>query len=246
MELKFTGRGAMLYPNEGNTAAFFVEDENFFLIDCGEDVASKLISHNELTKDREYYLWITHTHSDHVGSLGTLQQYLFWNCGKKLNIVVSDLPHFELVQSLLNVFGIVPGTYRLVNERELDNRFQTFQSIRYVESSHGDVPIPSSSIVFQTPNGSVLYTGDIADTKVIEKFMAEHPIIDKMYVDTSYQDNPVHLSIDTLAKAVPKELWDKVYCMHINHSGLVDKINGYGFHLVDSIQDSTHYQKVKK
>lgn len=43
MDLNFTGRGAMLYPIEGNTAAYFEDDNNFFLIDCGEDVSASLL-----------------------------------------------------------------------------------------------------------------------------------------------------------------------------------------------------------
>lgn len=60
MELKFTGRGAMLNPNEGNTAAYFEDEQNFFLIDCGEDVTDKLIRMGKLDQDKNYYLFITH------------------------------------------------------------------------------------------------------------------------------------------------------------------------------------------
>ena len=95
MKLNFTGRGAMLYPQEGNTAAYFESDNAFFLIDCGEDVAAKLIADEKLNRDKEYYLMVTHTHSDHIGSLGTLQQYLYWCCGKKLNIVISPQMRYQ-------------------------------------------------------------------------------------------------------------------------------------------------------
>ena len=169
MELTFTGRGAMLYPDEGNTAAYFEDGNNLFLFDCGEDVAAKLIKNGKLTKDTEVYLFITHTHSDHIGSLGTLQQYLYWVCGKKLNIVYDvNLEYMKEVKGLLRNFGLLPDTYNMILERELDYKFDSFEQIRYIESNHGDIPLTSSSIIIKTKNGNILYTGDIADAKVIK------------------------------------------------------------------------------
>lgn len=233
MKLNFTGRGAMLYPREGNTSAYFEEDNNLFLIDCGEDVAGKLIRECKLVKGNNYYLFITHTHSDHIGSLGTLQQYLYWICGTKLNIVIDDSVKFKSeLQSILDGFGIVKDTYEFVETSELDNKFKSFDKIRYIESSHGDVPFASASIMIDTCKGSILYTGDIADTKVIEAFIDEWEIIEAMYVDTSYTKSPVHLSIEDLNEVIPENLKSKVYCMHINNKELLSKIRDYGFNLV--------------
>ena len=148
MELTFLGRGAMLYPQEGNTAAYFEEGNNLFLFDCGEDVAAKLIKDGKLTKDSEVYLFITHTHSDHIGSLGSLQQYLYWVCGKKLNIVYDfNIEYMKEIKGILRGFGLEPNTYRMILERDLDDKFESFSQIRYMESNHGDIPLSSSSII---------------------------------------------------------------------------------------------------
>lgn len=234
MELHFTGRGAMLYPKEGNTSAYFEEENAFFLIDCGEDVASKLIAMHKLTKEKEYYVFITHTHSDHFGSIGTLQQYLYWCCGKKLNIVCADeMEYIKEIEDGLRVFGLVPGTYHLLPVQELDHRFSSFQQIRFIKSNHGDVPLSSCSLVLSTLQGNILYTGDIADSQVIQSFIECNPSsIDKMYIDTSYTPSPVHLSIEELNRIVPEHLRDKVYCMHINSKEILPLLQEYGFHLV--------------
>lgn len=233
MKLNFTGRGAMLYPCEGNTSSYFEDENNLFLIDCGEDVAQKLIRENLLVKNKNYYLFVTHTHSDHIGSLGTLQQYLYWICGVKLNIVIDDnVKYMQELQSVLDGFGLESGTYEFVRTSELDNKFKSFNKIRYVESNHGDVPFASASIVISTNDGDVLYTGDIADSKVIEAFIDNCDDIEAMYVDTSYTKTPVHLSIDDLNQVIPDELKSKVYCMHINDKKLIPKIREYGFNLV--------------
>ena len=235
MELTFLGRGAMLYPTEGNTSAYFEERNNLFLFDCGEDVAAKLIKDNKLTKDTEVYLFITHTHSDHIGSLGSLQQYLHWVCGKKLNIVYDfNIEYMKEIKGILRGFGLEPNTYRMILERDLDNKFESFSQIRYIESSHGDIPLSSSSIIIRTKNGNILYSGDIADNRIIKYFIeVSDGFIDKMYIDTSYTDSPVHLSIHKLNEVIPDELKNKVYCMHINDKAVIPLIEEYGFNLVD-------------
>lgn len=232
MELKFTGRGAMLFPEEGNTSAYFEDDNNFFLIDCGEDVASKLIKMGRLNQDKEYYLLITHTHSDHIGSLGTLQQYLYWCCNKKLNIVVSkNMGYLKEIKDIIRAFGLVKGTYNIVDIRKLDNKSNMFNNIEYIESSHGDVPIKSCSIIINNKNGSILYTGDIACVDVIDMFIRNYKI-DKIYVDTSLKKSPVHLGIEELCNIIPSNIRNKVYCMHINNRELINIIEKEGFNLV--------------
>lgn len=237
MELKFIGRGAMLYPCEGNTSAYFEDDDNFFLIDCGEDVASKLISMGKLDQDKNYYLFITHTHSDHIGSVGTLQQYLYWVRGKKLKIVFgSEMRYARDILAIMNSFGLVQGTYDVVNTRMLNDISPIFSRIKYVESSHGDTPLKSASLIIETNEGNVLYTGDIADTRVIRDFLTNNfpDTIDKMYVDTSLQKSPVHLSLEELRKVIPIGLSGKVYCMHLNCKELIPEIHKWGFNVVES------------
>lgn len=237
MELKFTGRGAMLNPNEGNTAAYFEDEQNFFLIDCGEDVTDKLIRMGKLDQDKNYYLFITHTHSDHIGSVGTLQQYLYWIRGKKLKVVFgAGMRYGNDILAILNSFGIVQGTYDIVNTRMLNNISPMFSRIRYVESNHGDTPLKSASLIIETNDGNILYTGDIADTRVIKDFLSNNfpDTIDKIYVDTSLNKSPVHLSLEELRRTIPIGLSSKVYCMHLSSKELIPEIYKWGFNIVES------------
>lgn len=236
MELIFTGRGAMLNPSEGNTSAYFEDEKNFFIIDCGEDVASKLISMGKLNQDKNYYLLITHTHSDHIGSIGTLQQYLYWVRNKILKIVVGEeMEYMDNILSILTSFGIVPGTYELINEKELDSISTLYNIIRYRKSNHGDTPLKSASVVINTDNGNILYTGDIADSKVIKDFLSENTCdsIDKIYIDTSLNKSLVHLSLEELQSVIPHELKRKVYCMHLSCKELIAKAKECGFNVVE-------------
>ena len=245
MELKFTGRGAMLNPSEGNTSAYFEDDENFFLIDCGEDVAAKLIKQGKLDQDKNYYLFITHTHSDHIGSIGTLQQYLYWVKGKRLKIVVGkDMDYIKNILSIMNSLGLEPTTYDIINITTLDNRSPLFNSIRYKKSDHGDVFLESASIIINTNEGNILYSGDIANAKVIREFISENSssvdkmYVDKMYIDTSLNKSPVHLSLKELRDVIPIGLSGKVYCMHLDQKNLINEARRWGFNIVE-LDDST-------
>ena len=60
MELKFIGRGAAFNAEEGNTNAYFVENETLFLLDCGEGMFAHLKTHNILNKIKEVYVYISH------------------------------------------------------------------------------------------------------------------------------------------------------------------------------------------
>ena len=44
MNLLFLGRGAAFNPKEGNTSAYFLENNQLFLIDCGESVFERIIN----------------------------------------------------------------------------------------------------------------------------------------------------------------------------------------------------------
>lgn len=154
------------------------------------------------------YLFITHTHSEHIGILESLQQYLYWVCGKKLNIVYDS------------------------NVEYLDDRFLSFSQVRYIKSSHGTVPFSSASLIFKTENGNIFYSGDIEDSEVITTFISLSDEIDKMYIDSSYNKMPVHLHIYDLNEVIPSYLKSKVFCMHINNKDILPLIDKYGFNVV--------------
>ena len=90
MELLFLGRGAAFNPSEGNNSAYFIDNNQLFLIDCGESVFSSLMENNLLDKSMKINLMITHTHSDHIGSLGSLVMYSYYVLHKPINIILPE------------------------------------------------------------------------------------------------------------------------------------------------------------
>lgn len=236
MNLCFTGRGAMLYPEEGNTAAYIEDQDNFYLIDCGEDVAHKLIQHKKLVKGKNYYLFVTHMHSDHVGSIGTLKDYLKYVCDTPLYIVYGDeMAHFEQLRTYLKSICFRDSDIHFIHENELPAN-SLFRSVHYVKSDHGNPHVLSCGLIFDTLDGHVLYTSDIKGEEIITDFMETYQNhIDKMYIDTSYTDSPVHLYFERLKEIIPSNLRDKIYCMHINNAHLLEAITEAGFHFVTKI-----------
>lgn len=88
MELKILCRGGVFKPKEGNNSAYFIENNKLFLIDCGESIFERIIKNNLLENIETINLMITHTHSDHIGSIGTLVFYSFYVLHKPLNIIL--------------------------------------------------------------------------------------------------------------------------------------------------------------
>lgn len=79
MEIKFLGIGSAWNIEENNTSAYIKRDKKIILIDCGESIARKIIKEYVLLDIEELYILISHTHSDHIGGLGTLLFYSKYN-----------------------------------------------------------------------------------------------------------------------------------------------------------------------
>ncbi len=234
MEINFLGRGSAFNPKEGNNAGYFIQNDELFLIDIGEDVFSKLIEQNVLENINQINLMITHTHSDHIGSIGSLIAYSYYILNKPVNIILpKKAKHLPNIQSILDAFGIHKDWYSYVTEKRYDNKYESFDSIRYVETSHTNA-LNSYGLIFTTKEGIVYYSGDTNETRIIEELINSGEKIDKIYIDTTnlnYEDNP-HLYIGFLKEKIPNDMVDRVYCMHLNSDECTKEASEYGFNVV--------------
>ena len=90
-KLNFLGIGSGFNLKLGNSSAFFTDQHNnFYLIDCGFDVFSKLVSYKLLDNVNNISVFITHLHDDHMGSLATLMFYSYYVLNKKINRFKTD------------------------------------------------------------------------------------------------------------------------------------------------------------
>lgn len=235
MILNFLGRGASFNPKEGNTSAFFIENKQLFLIDCGENIFERLINKNILEDIENINVIITHTHADHIGSLETLILYSFYKIHKPINIVLpKNKKYISNIKTILKCFGCKKNMYNCINEKKFDNKYQSFKSIRYIKTQHCK-ELVCFSILFNTKNGIIYYSGDTNEISIIKKLIATEQLIDKIYIDTTTDDYPgnVHLNIDILKKEIPEKLKNRVYCMHLNNENCIEKAKKIGFNIVE-------------
>lgn len=234
MELLFLGRGSAFNISEGNNSAYFIDKNELFLIDCGESVFERIVENNLLDSVSCVNVMITHTHSDHVGSIGSLIMYCYYVIHKSINIIISkDSLYKNDIIDLIRIFGCTSDMYSIVYDDEFDGKYDLFSSVRFLETNHV-LQIPSYGILFNTNNGIVYYSGDTSDLDNVSNLINSDKIIDKIYVDTTSSDvaNNVHVYIGELNKLIPFYLKDKVYCMHINDNKCIDMALEYGFNIV--------------
>jgi len=233
MELLFTGRGAAFNTKEGNTSAYFIENEKLFLIDCGESVFAALKENQVLANIKEIYVLISHTHSDHCGSLGSLGFYCQYVLHTRLNIVVPhDDSYVQSLETLMSIFGNTKEAYQFIYEESLDHVFESFDSVRYDLTKHDD-GLTCFSFVFETNCGAVFFSADTRITDNIVHFIKTHQQIDQMYMEVTDLHIPgdIHLNIEALEAVIPLEMRTKLWMMHLRGDECIARAKAAGFQI---------------
>lgn len=233
MELKFLGKGAAFYPVLGNTSAYFIYDKNLFLIDCGESVFKKVYEKDLFSEIDNIYVFITHTHSDHIGSLSSLILYCSHKFDIKTKIVIpKENKYIDSIKNILDSMGVDKSDYEFINDVDLDNKYDVFDNIRYVETTHCD-DITSYSIIFEKDNRVIYYSGDTNELDTVKSIIHGDKNIDKIYIETCSERLDSHIYYEDLLEVIPKNLRDRVYCMHLDTMDIVDKLEENGFRIVE-------------
>ena len=233
MELKFLGKGAAFYPVLGNTSAYFIYDKNLFLIDCGESVFKKVYEKDLFSEIDNIYVFITHTHSDHIGSLSSLILYCSHKFDIKTKIVIpKENKYIDSIKNILDSMGVDKSDYEFINDVDLDNKYDVFDNIRYVETTHCD-DITSYSIIFEKDNRVIYYSGDTNELDTVKGIIHDDKNIDKIYIETCSERLDGNIYYEDLLEVIPKNLRDRVYCMHLDTMDIVDKLEENGFKIVE-------------
>jgi len=236
MELTFLGRGAGFNPGEGSTAAFFVDNGELFLIDSGESVFGTLLEGKHLDSISALNMFITHTHSDHAGSLGSLILYAYMVKKIPVNIIFDqNMGYLSKLRVLFGIYGLKEDMYRLADAAEFDGKYSLFARARYVKTMHCN-ELESCGILFETEQGLVFYSGDIHDPAPIAGIIDSGKQIDKIFVDVNNDTTPNmhHLSVHQLNGIIPAALKSRVHCMHFNNSQCIAEAQAYGFCVVSA------------
>ncbi|MVX64875.1 MBL fold metallo-hydrolase [Clostridium chromiireducens] len=232
-ELKFLGIGSAFNTKLGNTSVFIKESNTLFLIDCGGTVFSKLQELKILEGVNKVYIAITHTHPDHVGSLGDIIFYSYYNLKATVTIL---FPEKKLINNFLNCIGVNEKMYHLYSKDKIDINDEELiiKKVEFIVASHSG-SIPAYGLLLSFNNKKIYYSGDnnkISDS-VVEQLTSGG--IHRVYQDTcglDYEGNG-HLSLKKLCDKIPMEYRGKVYCMHLDKNIEIKEINKNGFNVCE-------------
>lgn len=221
--LKFIGRGSAFNTKEGNTSAYYKNNGNMLLIDCGESIFNKIIENKILDDVKDISVLITHLHSDHIGSLSTLIYY----CKYKAKVPVSVYYPTDELDTMLKAMGHTKDDYLYLN-RETDCIYNINFLTRSVYHIDG---YSSYGYHISIDETNIWYSGDCSVFAWEENELC---LFDEIYQDTclaDYEGN-VHLSLRKLCEEIPEKYRHKVYCMHLDSEALIPEALKAGFKIV--------------
>ncbi|MBQ8749007.1 MAG: ribonuclease Z [Clostridia bacterium] len=228
MELKFIGTGSA-FSDDVNNSAYLIKNGNMFLIDCGETVFATLKKSGLLDKVENLYVFITHTHSDHIGSLSSLIHYMYYIRQKQVSILVDE--NYEIkedINTLLKINGNSNEQFNFENFEKV-GILLGLKSISICEVKHS-LNLKSYALrLEEIVNGkteSIVFTGDTCDEEFILKSLQDE-YLKKIYVDVSVYGG-VHLQLDR-ALHILKNYKDKVVFMHIENGFVKNRLQSEGF-----------------
>ena len=231
--INFIGIGSAFNTELGNTSAFVRKNNILLLIDCGGTVFHRLQQLSILNGLENIYIIITHTHPDHVGSLGDLIFYSYYFLRNKATIIFPDK---EFIERFLFCVGVSSEMYSLksTNKSSMSDEQLGEFSIEFLPVSHVD-KIPSYGFIMKLNDRSFYYSGDSNNisNEIIDKLKDGE--IDRIYQDTcglDYEGNN-HLSLKKLSEIISQEYKNKVYCMHLDKYINQQEIKDNGFNVVE-------------
>lgn len=237
--LNFIGIGSAFNTQLGNTSAFIKKGASLLLIDCGGTVFHRLQELNILQELKKLYIVITHTHPDHVGSLGEVIFYAYYILGYKPTVF---FPNSEQMKIFLTSIGVSQEMYLLESSNKVEIIDENLGeiNIEFLPVSHVKT-IPAYSFVFRRAEGAFYYSGDSSsiDNDIITRLKSGE--LDRLYQDTcglDYEGNN-HMSLRKLKEIIHPDLRNKVYCMHLDQHIDQKEIVGQGFNAV-MIKDQQH------
>lgn len=211
MELKFFGIGSGF--SDEHTSAYFTIKNKMVIIDCPITAFQKL-KHMDLLKYKSFYIFITHTHGDHVGGLGLFIQYAFFVLKRPVTIVAPSSELASDITKLLEIEGInYAEGYNLVIANDLQKEW--FGGC--IQTEHApELKGKCFGYHFIIDGINIIYTGDTSTLEPFVPYLTDEGIL---YVDTSVYYGKVHLKLEDVLNDLIEftKRGIKVYLMHLDN-----------------------------
>lgn len=220
--LNFIGIGGAFEIDLYNCSAYIKDYNTFILIDCGENIFEQILRNNLLSGINKIIIILTHFHTDHVGSLGSLIFYCDKLGIKDIKIIYPNLKKLRL---LIDLYGLNYCNIKLCMPTELKDFFiQEFVQKHSRMEAYG--------YLFNYNSKTIYYSGDTKTlpNEILEMFLENK--IDYFYHDIRKDENNYHISIKELSDLIPESYRKKIYCMHFNSIDEIEEIKNNGFSLV--------------
>lgn len=225
-EIKFIGIGGAFSKKYNNNSAYIIKGNRFILFDCGEDIFKQILKQNLIKSNiKEIDIIITHTHSDHIGSLETM---LFYCRYRKIKPTVI-FPNKELIRDFLKLQGMTISNFELKSPSELKRQYK----LKEYEQVHGDIidgefkAIESYGYHYIDDEYNFFFSGDTnkLSEKVRVKFLNGE--IEHLYHEVDTTGWPTHIQMEELILLIPISERNRVTLMHISDKFDFKNTNGF-------------------
>lgn len=212
--LQFIGTGSAFNTRLGNTSAFLRQSGHMLLLDCGGSVFDRILRAELLEGVGALDICLTHTHGDHVGSLGDLVFYCHYILG-----IVPTLRHPDAlrIRMLLTLLGVPEALYRM--EEGVEFQLPGWLTGRFIPQAHVDT-LAAYGLLINLPGNAFWYSGDSKDIpqEILDRLLRGD--LNCLYQDTSGLEYPdmLHLSINRLQMLIPEPYRHRVVCIHLDEA----------------------------
>ena len=235
--LNFIGTGSAFNTSLGNNNAYIKNGESLLLIDCGSSTFAKIQERNLLDGIKSVFVLMTHTHPDHVGSLGDLIFYGYYAMGEMGKPSVTVIAPEDLyIADVLNTVGVKRETYGYYAFEDSPTFISRFSMmIQPIKVNHVE-ELNCYGYIFTYREFITYYSGDCYEIpeKILD--MLNRGVFDFFYQDTckADYDGNVHLSLRKLTEMVKPEYRKRVFCMHLDNGFNIEEAKELGFNVVSS------------
>ncbi|ERJ13095.1 MBL fold metallo-hydrolase [Haloplasma contractile] len=178
----FLGIGSAFNTNLGNTSCYIKEKDSLLLVDCGGTVFHEIRKKDLFDGINNIHIIITHTHPDHIGSLGEVIFYAYYLLQIKTKIYY---PNYKLINQLFSCIGVKDEMFEVYDHKSLEIQDLNLgrPKLSFIPVFHLET-VDAFSFIIERDNKKIYYSGD--SNRIPEQVLSsfKEGKIDVLYQDT--------------------------------------------------------------